>query len=341
MNKFENIKNHLLNHQYTWLITGVAGFIGSNLLESLLKLNQRVVGLDNFATGYKKNIAYALEQLPEKQQHNFQFHEGDIRNLQDCQTVIKGVDYVLHQAALGSIPRSINNPLATNDTNVNGFLNMLLTSKNNNVKRFVYASSSSVYGDSQNLPKVEDIIGKQLSPYASSKYANEIYATAFANSYPITTIGLRYFNVFGARQDFKGAYAAVIPTWVSSFLDEKDIYINGDGETSRDFCYIKNVIQANILAATATDKTALNTVYNIAAGDRTTLNDLFLMIRNGLNKPNDKKPIYRDFRPGDIRHSLADISKASKLLGYQPTHSVSTGLTEALSWYKKHHGENQ
>jgi UDP-N-acetylglucosamine/UDP-N-acetylgalactosamine 4-epimerase len=335
MKTFEQTKQYLLKNQYNWLITGVAGFIGSNLMEALLKLNQKVVGLDNFATGYQNNIDEVLRNIPKEYHNNFRFYQGDICSIEDCKATMVGVDYVLHQAALGSVPRSIKDPLATHDANLTGFLNMLLTAKENKIKRFVYASSSAVYGDSPVLPKVEEQIGNSLSPYAVTKYANELYARVFGHCYDIETIGLRYFNVFGARQDPNSAYAAVIPLWVRALLKNEPVYINGDGETSRDFCYIDNVVQANILAALTTNKQAINQVYNIAVGEKTTLNELFDLIRKELQVFNDYKPQYRDFRAGDVRHSLADISKAKNLLGYEPGCKMREGLLLALDWYKK------
>ncbi len=315
--------------QSTWLITGVAGFIGSHLLEHLLRNGQRVVGLDNFATGHQRNLDEVLSQV----QGDFRFIQGDIRDVQICEEAVRGVDYVLHQAALGSVPRSINDPMTTHDVNVTGFLNMLIAAKNARVKRFVYASSSSVYGDSPILPKVETHQGNPLSPYAVSKMTNELYAKAFGSCYGFETIGLRYFNVFGARQDPNGPYAAVIPLWVKALLNNEPVYINGDGETSRDFCYVKNVVQANILAATTQNKAAVNTAYNIAVGDQTTLNQLYAALIKRLDIHHGPKPVYRDFRLGDVRHSLASIEKASSFLGYKPTHKIDAGLDEATQWY--------
>jgi UDP-N-acetylglucosamine 4-epimerase len=314
----------------------VAGFIGSNLLEQLLQLNQRVIGLDNFATGHRRNLDDVLAQNPTTA-HLFEFIEGDICNPDDCARATRGVDYVLHQAALGSVPRSIKDPAATNRANIDGFLNMLVAARDAQVKRFVYAASSSTYGDHPGLPKVEDAIGNPLSPYAVTKLVNELYAQVFARTYGFKTIGLRYFNVFGRRQDPNGAYAAVIPKWVAAMLSGEDVHINGDGETSRDFCYIDNTVQANILAATVEDEAALDQVYNVAVGDRTTLNDLYEAIRTGLvaRRPAlaDARPIYRDFRAGDVRHSLADVSKAQRLLGYAPRYRVREGIALALDWY--------
>lgn len=323
-----------------WLVTGAAGFIGSNLTEALLRLGQEVVGLDNFATGHQRNLDDVRAQVGEEAWRQFHFVEGDIVDLETCRAVCKGVDFVLHQAALGSVPRSLADPITSNQANVTGFLNMLVAARDAGVKRFVYAASSSTYGDHPGLPKVEDTIGKPLSPYAVTKYVNELYAEVFARSYGFHTIGLRYFNVFGRRQNPDGAYAAVIPRWVGTLLKGERCVINGDGETSRDFCYIENVIQANLLAATATEPETVNQVYNVAYGDRTTLNQIYLLIRDGLaaHRPDlkDLEPEYADFRAGDVRHSLADISKAARLLGYQPSHSARDGLNEALAWYVEH-----
>lgn len=333
MNQFEKVRHQLLQNQFTWLITGVAGFIGSNLLETLLKLNQKVIGLDNFATGYQENIDDALANVSDQQRKQFIFYQGDIRNLDDCEKAMTGVDYVLHQAALGSVPRSIVTPDITNETNVTGFLNMLLTAKNAEVKRFIYASSSAVYGDSPILPKQEHHIGNPLSPYAVSKYTNELYAKAFSTCYDIETIGLRYFNIFGPRQNPAGPYAAVIPLWITSLLKKDPVYINGDGETSRDFCYIDNVVQANLLAALTPEKIAVNMVYNVTVGEQTTLNQLYNMISSQLAIV--QEPIYRDFRNGDIRHSLADIQQSQRLLGYAPTYTVKSSIGPTVEWFCK------
>jgi UDP-N-acetylglucosamine 4-epimerase len=341
MTKYEQIQDHLKNNQSTWLITGVAGFIGSNLLEKLLILNQKVVGLDNFDTGHQHNIDQAIEDANKATgknlSGNFRFISGDIRELDDCKQACNCVDYVLHQAALGSVPRSIKDPINTNNANINGFLNMLVASKDANVKRFVYAASSSTYGDHPDLPKVEGKIGNPLSPYAVTKVVNELYANVFAKTYGFKTIGLRYFNIFGKRQDPNGAYAAVIPKWVAAILNKKNVFINGDGETSRDFCYIDNTVQINLLAATTDNDEATNQVYNVALNDRTSLNRLYQMIEEkliqrtqGLEK---KKPIYRDFRAGDVRHSQANIDKAQTLLNYQPNYMISEGLDKAMDWY--------
>jgi UDP-N-acetylglucosamine/UDP-N-acetylgalactosamine 4-epimerase len=337
MTKFDEIKLALKNNPKTWLITGVAGFIGSNLLEALLLLNQNVIGLDNFATGHQHNLVEVSGVVSNDQWNNFQFIEGDIRDFETCEMAVKNVNYILHQAALGSVPRSIADPILTNSANITGFLNMLTAAKNEDVKNFVYAASSSTYGDHPALPKVEDNIGKPLSPYAVTKYVNELYADVFKKNYDFNSIGLRYFNVFGKRQDPEGAYAAVIPKWTSSLINNEEVFINGDGETSRDFCFIENTVQANILAALAGEE-GLNQVYNVAVGDRTTLNDLFTSIKASL-KGNcinyDKEPIYQDFREGDVRHSQADISKISSLLGYTPTHKIQDGINLAMPWYVK------
>jgi len=334
---YQELKARLAGERHTWLVTGVAGFIGSNLLEALLKLDQAVVGLDNFATGHRHNLDQVKGLVSPEQWGRFRFVEGDIRKLDDCRTACAGVDYVLHQAALGSVPRSLEDPITTNAANIDGFLNMLVAARDAKVKRFVYAASSSTYGDHPGLPKVEDRIGKPLSPYAVTKLVNEQYADVFARAYGFRTIGLRYFNIFGQRQDPNGAYAAVVPKWTAAMMAGEPVWINGDGETSRDFCYIANTIQANLLAATTTNDDATNQVYNVAVGDRTTLNDLFEAIRSLLAPRfahlKDFKPSYRDFRAGDVRHSLADVTKARTLLGYEPSHRIGDGLKEAMDWY--------
>jgi UDP-N-acetylglucosamine 4-epimerase len=337
MTRYEQIQAELRQDPKTWLVTGVAGFIGSNLLETLLKLDQRVVGLDNFATGNQRNLDEVKTLVSTEQWSKFHFIQGDIRQLADCQNACDGVDYVLHQAALGSVPRSLADPIATNETNITGFLNMLVAARDAKVKSFTYAASSSTYGDHPALPKVEENIGNPLSPYAVTKYVNELYASVFTRSYGFASIGLRYFNVFGPRQDPNGAYAAVIPKWIASMIKNESIYINGDGETSRDFCYIANIVQSNLLAATTLNYDAANQVYNVAVGDRTTLNQLYYYLRDSLSARfshlSDSRPIYRDFRAGDVRHSLADINKGKKLLGYKPTKRVSEGLQDAMDWY--------
>lgn len=339
MSAYENLKGNLLSHPKRWLVTGVGGFIGSNLLETLLNLNQRVVGLDNFSTGHKKNLTQVEALVGPSRWKNFQFIEGDIRNLAECKCACHEVDFVLHQAALGSVPRSILDPISSHDSNVTGFLNMLFAARDAKIKRFVYASSSAIYGDHPELPKVEEKIGNVLSPYAATKKVNEIYADVFGRAYGLQSIGLRYFNVFGPRQDPEGAYAAVIPKWLAALLKHEPVIINGDGETSRDFCFIENVVHANLLAATTTNSEAINQAYNIAVGERTTLNELFSLLLSGLRKRDaavpEQKPVYQDFRAGDVRHSLADISKAKRLLGYEPTQKVSDGLEMAMDWYKE------
>ena len=353
MTAYEETQTKLTGHPRTWLITGVAGFIGSNLLEALLRLNQRVVGLDNFATGFQHNLDEIQSIVTPTQWRRFNFIEGDIRNLDDCRRAMSyrpprksedptnresvPVEFVLHEAALGSVPRSIADPTNTNETNISGFLNMLVAARDAKIQRFVYAASSSTYGDHPGLPKVEDIIGKPLSPYAVTKYVNELYADVFSRSYGLNCIGLRYFNVFGKHQNPNGSYAAVIPKWISSLIKGEDVYINGDGETSRDFCYIENTIQINLLAATSDNPEAVNQIYNVAVGDRTTLNELYASLCGSLAErfPQlaNAKPIYRDFRAGDVRHSLANISKAKGLLGYVPQYRVGKGLEESMAWY--------
>ncbi|WP_273777797.1 NAD-dependent epimerase/dehydratase family protein [Acinetobacter sp. GSS19] len=339
MSQYQTICEQLQQSPKTWLITGVAGFIGSNLLETLLKLNQKVVGLDNFATGHQYNLDEVQSLVTAEQWQNFKFIEGDIRDFATCQQVCAGVDYVLHEAALGSVPRSIADPITTNSANITGFLNMLVAARDAEVKSFTYAASSSTYGDHPGLPKVEDRIGKPLSPYAVTKYVNELYADVFAKTYGFKTIGLRYFNVFGKRQDPNGAYAAVIPKWTAAMIQGEEVFINGDGETSRDFCFIENTVQANILAATTQNNEAKNQVYNVAVGDRTTLNDLFNAIKAALNDNGvnyDKSPTYRDFRAGDVRHSQADVSKISHLLGYAAQFRIAEGIAQAMPWYVAH-----
>ena len=363
MPPYTQLRQNLSQQPHTWLVTGVAGFIGSNLLEALLKLNQRVVGLDNFATGHQRNLDEVQTLVTPVQWANFNFIKGDIRTFEDCQRAMvwstnvlallplplgegRGegspnysipVDYVLHQAALGSVPRSVEDPITTNAANITGFLNMLVAARDAKVKRFVYAASSSTYGDHPGLPKVEDTIGKPLSPYAVTKYVNELYADVFGKTYGLQSMGLRYFNVFGPRQDPNGAYAAVIPKWIASMIKGEPVFINGDGETSRDFCFIANVVQANLLATTTQNPEAVNHVYNVAVGDRTTLNELHEQLHLNLlpSYPHLRgvQPVYRDFRAGDVRHSLADISKAATLLGYQPTHRIGEGLRVAMEWY--------
>ncbi|MEN8384725.1 NAD-dependent epimerase/dehydratase family protein [Acinetobacter towneri] len=338
MSQYQTVCEQLQQAPKIWLVTGVAGFIGSNLLETLLKLNQKVVGLDNFATGHQHNLDEVQNLVSAEQWANFKFYEGDIRNLEDCQKACANVDYVLHQAALGSVPRSIADPITTNAANITGFLNMLVAARDANVSSFTYAASSSTYGDHPALPKVEENIGNPLSPYAVTKYVNELYADVFARTYGFKAIGLRYFNVFGKRQDPNGAYAAVIPKWTAAMIAGDDVFINGDGETSRDFCFIENTVQANILAATTQNEEAKNQVYNVAVGDRTTLNDLFNAIKTALNENGvtyTKAPVYRDFRAGDVRHSQADVSKIKNLLGYAPKFVILQGIENAMPWYIK------
>jgi len=349
---YKTIQEKLQDDPKIWLITGVAGFIGSNLLETLLKLNQRVVGLDNFSTGYQCNLDEVQTLVTPKQWARFQFIQGDVRNIDDCcramwfshaPIVVEGgdkgevVDYVLHQAAIGSVPRSIEDPITTNQNNIDGFLNVLVSARDAEVKRFVYAASSSTYGNHPDLPKLEDKIGKPLSPYAVTKLVNELYAEVFALTYGFKTIGLRYFNIFGRRQDPNGAYAAVIPKWIDAMIKGEAVFVNGDGETSRDFCYIDNAVQANLLAATVQDESSANQIYNVAVGDRISLNDLFYHLQDSLVSyfPQIKKikPVYRDFRSGDVRHSLADISKSQGRLGYMPSYQIGDGLKEAIVWY--------
>lgn len=334
--QYEILRASLPQNPKVWLVTGVAGFIGSNLLETLLILDQTVVGLDNFATGHQRNLDEVKTLVSAEQWARFRFIEGDIRKLDDCREACAGIDYVLHQAALGSVPRSINDPITSNGTNIDGFLNMLVAARDAGVKSFTYAASSSTYGDHPGLPKIEDRIGKPLSPYAVTKYVNELYADVFARCYDFQTIGLRYFNVFGKRQDPNGAYAAVIPKWTAAMIQGETVYINGDGETSRDFCYVENAVQANLLAATATTPDAKNQVYNVAVGDRSTLNLLFSILKEMLAKNGIdyiQPAIYREFRAGDVRHSQAEIAKASNLLGYMPLYRFAQGVAEAMPWY--------
>jgi UDP-N-acetylglucosamine 4-epimerase len=334
--KFEEVQQMLQVNPRLWLITGVAGFIGSNLLEFLLKLNQRVIGLDNFSTGFQANLDEVAQKITPVQWSNFTFFERSTCDLETCHHVCEGVDFVLHQAALGSVPRSINDPINSNASNVTGFLNMLVAARDSKVKSFTYAGSSSTYGDHPALPKVEEIIGKPLSPYAVTKLINELYAEVFARTYNFKTIGLRYFNVFGQRQNPNGAYAAVIPKWTASIIKGEEIYINGDGETSRDFCFVENAIQANILAATATED-AKNRIYNVALNDTTTLNQLFFYIKHELKDQSavqyEREPRYQAERAGDVKHSQADISKAYNYLGYEPQFRIRDGIKKAMPWY--------
>jgi UDP-N-acetylglucosamine 4-epimerase len=337
MSVYQDLQPRLKAAPKTWLVTGVAGFIGSNLLETLLRLDQHVVGLDNFATGKRHNLEEVRDLVSTEQWKRFRLAEGSITDLAACRRACLGVNFVLHQAALGSVPRSIEDPIATHESNVTGFLNMLLAARDGGAGRFVYASSSAVYGDSPELPKAEARTGRPLSPYAATKAMNETYAGVFAECYQTPSIGLRYFNVFGPRQDPDGAYAAVIPKWIAALIKREPAYINGDGESSRDFCFIENIVQANLLAATTENPDAVNRAYNIALGERTTLNELFQLLQSSLRHADpalpEQKPVYRDFRAGDIQHSLADITAAQHLLGYAPTHRIREGLDLAMDWY--------
>jgi len=339
MTAYELTQKQIQQEPKTWLVTGAAGFIGSNLVESLLRLNQKVIGLDNFALGYPRNLHQVQELVGPKCWAAYQFIEGDIRDLDTCRRAIKGVDYVLHHAAMGSVPGSVADPLLANACNVTGCLNVLIAAKDEKVRRFVYATSSAVYGDDAPMPIVEDKIGRPLSPYAANKLTNELYAYTFARCYGLQTVGLRYFNVFGPRQDPKGAYAAVIPRWIESMIKNQPFYIYGDGETTRDFCYVANVVQANILAATSSKTEALNEAYNVAISEKTSLNQLYQLLKRGLEPDyphlQTVAPIYQDFRPGDVRHSQASIAKIKNLLGFEPTHTLANGLSAALGWYKK------
>jgi UDP-N-acetylglucosamine 4-epimerase len=340
MTAFEELKGNLAASPANWLVTGAAGFIGSNLLETLLRLDQKVIALDNLSTGHRDNLDQVRELVGPARWKKCKWVEGDICDVALCRRVTRGVNYVLHQAALGSVPRSIEDPLATHQSNVSGSVNLLWAARENGVKRFVFASSSSVYGDDVSLPQIEDRIGHCLSPYAVSKRVNELYADVFGRCYGFESIGLRYFNVFGPRQDPNGAYAAVIPKWIAAMIQKEPVFINGDGSTSRDFCYVANVVQANLLAATVQNADALSEQYNIAVGVQTTLNALHEMIRERLAAAHphlrNSKPCYRNFRQGDILHSQADIGKARRLLGYEPVYSIAQGLDEALDWYVRH-----
>ena len=334
---YDQLRQTLPLRPKRWLVTGCAGFIGSHLVETLLRLNQRVIGLDNFATGYQRNLDEIHETLVSDQWRNFRFIEGDIRQSGDCRQACQDVDYVLHQAALGSVPRSLADPQTTNATNIDGFLNMLVAARDAGVQRFVYAASSSTYGDHPALPKVEDAIGNPLSPYAVTKRVNEMYADVFGRCYGLASIGLRYFNVFGPRQDPEGAYAAVIPRWTRQMLLGEEVRIHGDGETSRDFCFVDNAVQANLLAATIDNSEAVNQIYNVALNERTSLNALFGLLRDVLctHRPelDVAAPVHGEFREGDVRHSQADIAKAKRLLGYVPTHRLADGIQIAMPWY--------
>jgi UDP-N-acetylglucosamine 4-epimerase len=336
MTNYEETLDKIVNEPQTWLVTGVAGFIGSHLAETLVRHGQAVVGLDNFATGLRSNIEY-LQGVAAEAPGTFQFIEGDIRKLDDCREAVTGVDRVLHQAALGSVVRSVENPIDSHDANVTGFIHMLTAARDAGVKRMVYASSSAAYGDDPQLPKVEDRMGRCLSPYGLTKLMDELYADIFSRCYGFETIGLRYFNVFGPRQDPHSAYAAVIPAFIDGLLEGKPVYINGDGLTSRDFCFIDNVVQANLLAALTTDPHAVNTAYNVAVGEQTSLNDLYGVIHANLSArfPHVRaaRPIYRDFRKGDMKFSEANIAKAENRLGYRPQYRVAEGLGKTIDWY--------
>jgi len=339
---FAQLQRRLRRSPQSWLVTGAAGFIGSNIVETLLCLNQKVVGLDNFATGHRHNLDEVRTRVTAQQWARFKFREGDICDPTFCRQAVHGVRYISHQAALGSVPRSIEDPLASHASNVTGFLNLLNAAREAKIRRFVYASSSSVYGDAKGLPKVESKLGRALSPYAVTKLVDEFYADVFAQCYGMETIGLRYFNVFGPRQDPDGPYAAVIPKWIAALMKHEPVRINGDGKTSRDFCYVANVVQMNLLCATTTNLRAVNQAYNVAVDHRTSLNQLFRMLRDGLRPffPELKgvKPVYGPFRAGDVRHSQADIRKAKRLVGYRPTHRIEQGLAEALDWYRENLG---
>ena len=338
---YESTLQSLREQPRTWLVTGVAGFIGSHLLETLLELGQTVVGLDNFATGHRHNLDEVRTVVGDAAWSRFRLIEGDIRQPADCQLACTGVDIVLHQAALGSVPRSLADPLTTNSVNIDGFLCMALAARDAKVQRFVYAASSSTYGDHTGLPKVEPVIGNPLSPYAVTKYVNELYADVFARSYGLRCVGLRYFNVFGPRQDPSGAYAAVVPRWAAAMLSGEPVGINGDGHTSRDFCYVANAVQANLLAAMTSDANAIDQVYNVAVGDQTSLNQLHALLAAALRQCRPglsvAAPVYRDFRAGDVRHSRADIGKARQRLGYVPTHDIGAGMALVARWYAHRH----
>jgi UDP-N-acetylglucosamine 4-epimerase len=330
-----DLSNRLSNAGGRWLVTGAAGFIGSNIVETLLDADQEVVGLDNFATGHRSNLDEVKAKVGEDRWSRLQFVEADIRDREACARAVDGVDFVLHQAALGSVPRSMGDPLNSHDSNVTGFVNLLDAARLAGVKRFIYASSSSVYGDEPNLPKREERVGDPLSPYAATKAINEVYASVYEQAFGFPSIGLRYFNVFGPRQDPNGPYAAVIPKWLAAMTAGRSIEIYGDGSTSRDFCYVANAVQANLRAALAGDE-AQNQVYNVAVGGRTSLIELFGLLRDGLSRHQvhyTKEPVFGDFRPGDAMHTQADISKAQSLLGFEPTHDIGEGIAEALPWY--------
>jgi len=334
----EAARGRLRTHKMRWLVTGSAGFIGSHLVEALLRLDQDVVSLDNFSTGHRGNLREVREAVGERAWQSHVFVEGDIVDAETCRQCCQGVDIVLHEAALGSVPRSLEDPLRTHAANDTGFVNMLVAARDAEVKRFIYAASSSTYGDHPGLPKVEDAIGRPLSPYAVTKLANELYAQVFARCYGLATVGLRYFNVFGPRQDPAGAYAAVIPRWVAAMLGRQPVVIHGDGETTRDFCYIANVVQANLLAALAAEAEVAGQIYNVAVGGRMSLNELFAILAELIAERHPSLSIaparHDEFRAGDVRHSQADVSKAQRSFGYRPTHDVRSGLREALAWYE-------
>lgn len=344
MTQYEKALEEIAGKQRTWLLTGAAGFIGSHLLEALLNLDQRVVGLDNFSTGMRENLLLVKDSVGEARWKNFELIEGDIRSLETCRKACRPVERVLHQAALGSVPRSVDDPLSSNENNINGFLNMLVAARDAGVSRFVYASSSATYGDDTRLLKVEANVGSPLSPYAVTKYVNELYADVFSKNYGMDTIGLRYFNVFGPRQKANGEYPSVIPAWVAAMLNNETVYINGDGRTSRDFCYVDNVVQANLLAAMVESPMAINQVFNVAVNSQTSLFELFEMIRDliALYDPDVQaiQPVYRSPRPGDMRFSRADISKAGRMLGYNPLFRVRPGLEKTVDWYATHLGKS-
>ena len=342
MTALDSVRQRLTAKPLRWLVTGSAGFIGSHLVQALLDLDQTVTGLDNFATGHRRNLDEIAAAVTAERWRRHRFVEADIRDAAACRLACRDVDVVLHQAALGSVPRSLDDPATTNAVNIDGFLNVLMAARDAGVRRFVYAASSSTYGDHPGLPKVEDVIGRPLSPYAVTKLVNELYAEVFGRCYGMQSIGLRYFNIFGARQDPDGAYAAVIPRWIRALLLGEEVAINGDGETSRDFCFVDNAVQANLLAALTDDPAAINQVYNVAVDDRTSLNDLFHLLRDAVAVRIPElaavQPVHRDFRPGDVRHSQADIGKARRLLGYAPTHRLVDGIRAAMPWYLAHFG---
>ena len=340
MSNYDDIQAVLRARPRRWLVTGCAGFIGSNLLETLLKLDQTVVGLDNLSTGFQRNLDDVRNLVTASQWRRFTFMQGDIRDPYMCRHAVAGVDKILHQAALGSVPRSIADPVATNDTNINGFLQLLVAARDAHITSFVYAASSSTYGDHPGLPKVEERIGKPLSPYALTKYVNELYADVFFRCYGLRTVGLRYFNVFGKRQDPDGAYAAVIPRWIAAMMTGRQVHIHGDGSTSRDFCYVDNAVQANLLAAMAPVAVG-SAIYNVAVNDATTLNQLFARLKtilSGYGVTAIMEPLHTPFRAGDVHHSQADVSKAMRELGYAPAYRIDAGLAAAVPWYREHLG---